>query len=584
MPQFKDAFMGHFGYDELKRHMRQAKEFCNEIGAVLHERAELEQAYAKGLSKLSTKLAKAVNTTGGTLMTTWTCVATEMELEAEMHRNLSSALNEDAWKPLKSFIEAQSKTRKPMETTVEKVTKSLGERIAEQNKMKVTTYLHAREMERLQEQLDDVNSGKGRVFSEKEISKLHKKKKKAEDNQQKSETEYLDLVVKAERSRHDWEASAYKCCALMQNLEEERIKFMHELLNKYNSFLSDIGPKMAQSCNRLGESVLCVDISGDIAHMIEHYKTVDYVPEQLLYDCYEEDTTNTINTDRRKSALLRKLHRLGTEIDREKKSREGTTCNHAPPKRKLFFAFFRGVQHLHQVYSDRPGFADSEAKGEVHQQLLHLNAMIDLLSVSQYKLQCTLALLEGHNKPEHPLSQYIEQHRDKQYVGTANVHLKRLRRHSTGSMLLRSDSVLFQGIMHSTLRIPTVITLGATGGPPQSSGPAHRHATLMPQGNSVPMRSEPTRMETNSVDSTYDGYSDTEFDDGPPEVLCQCKAQFAFTSNEKDEISIQPGDIINVHEKLEDGWWCGELRGHTGYFPASYVEELPTRHASSSEV
>ncbi|XP_078655829.1 nostrin-like isoform X4 [Branchiostoma floridae x Branchiostoma belcheri] len=535
MPQFKDAFMGHFGYDELKRHMRQAKEFCNEIGAVLHERAELEQAYAKGLSKLSTKLAKAVNTTGGTLMTTWTCVATEMELEAEMHRNLSSALNEDAWKPLKSFIEAQSKTRKPMETTVEKVTKSLGERIAEQNKMKVTTYLHAREMERLQEQLDDVNSGKGRVFSEKEISKLHKKKKKAEDNQQKSETEYLDLVVKAERSRHDWEASAYKCCALMQNLEEERIKFMHELLNKYNSFLSDIGPKMAQSCNRLGESVLCVDISGDIAHMIEHYKTVDYVPEQLLYDCYEEDTTNTINTDRRKSALLRKLHRLGTEIDREKKSREG-------------------VQHLHQVYSDRPGFADSEAKGEVHQQLLHLNAMIDLLSVSQYKLQCTLALLEGHNKPEHPLSQYIEQHRDK------------------------------QGIMHSTLRIPTVITLGATGGPPQSSGSAHRHATFMPQGNSVPMRSEPTRMETNSVDSTYDGYSDTEFDDGPPEVLCQCKAQFAFTSNEKDEISIQPGDIINVHEKLEDGWWCGELRGHTGYFPASYVEELPTRHASSSEV
>ncbi|XP_066302296.1 nostrin-like isoform X2 [Branchiostoma lanceolatum] len=535
MPQFKDAFMGHFGYDELKRHMRQAKEFCNEIGTVLHERAELEQAYAKGLSKLSTKLAKAVNSTGGTLMTTWTCVATEMELEADMHRNLSSALNEDAWKPLKSFIDAQSKTRKPMETTVEKVTKSLGERIAEQNKMKVTTYLHAREMERLQEQMDDVNSGKGRVFTEKEISKLNKKKKKAEDNQQKSEAEYLDLVVKAERSRHDWEASAYKCCALMQNLEEERIKFMHELLNKYNTFLSDIGPKMMQSCNRLGESVLCVDISADIAQMIEHYKTVDYVPEQLLYDCYEEDTTNTIQTERRKAALLRKLHRLGTEIDREKKSREG-------------------VQHLHQVYSDRPGFADSEAKGEVHQQLIHLNAMIDLLTVSQYKLQCTLALLEGHNKPEHPLSQYIEQHRDK------------------------------QGIMHSTLRIPTVIIIGATGGPPQTGAAAHRHTTFMPQGNSVPMRSEPTRMETNSVDSTYDGYSDTEFDDGPPEVICQCKAQFAFTSNEKDEISIQPGDIINVHEKLEDGWWCGELRGHSGYFPASYVEELPTRHASSSEV
>ena len=35
-----------------------------------------------------------------------------------------------------------------------------------------------------------------------------------------------------------------------------------------------------------------------------------------------------------------------------------------------------------------------------------------------------------------------------------------------------------------------------------------------------------------------------------------------------------PGDVINVHDKQEDGWWLGELNGTVGIFPATYVLEL----------
>ena len=34
------------------------------------------------------------------------------------------------------------------------------------------------------------------------------------------------------------------------------------------------------------------------------------------------------------------------------------------------------------------------------------------------------------------------------------------------------------------------------------------------------------------------------------------------------------GDIINVYDKQEDGWWQGELGGRVGMFPATYVEEF----------
>ena len=32
--------------------------------------------------------------------------------------------------------------------------------------------------------------------------------------------------------------------------------------------------------------------------------------------------------------------------------------------------------------------------------------------------------------------------------------------------------------------------------------------------------------------------------------------------------------LINRHDKQEDGWWLGELKGQVGIFPATYVEDI----------
>ena len=40
------------------------------------------------------------------------------------------------------------------------------------------------------------------------------------------------------------------------------------------------------------------------------------------------------------------------------------------------------------------------------------------------------------------------------------------------------------------------------------------------------------------------------------------------------EWTIRTGDIINIHDKQEDGWWLGELKGQVGIFPAKYVEDI----------
>ncbi|XP_047402649.1 nostrin isoform X2 [Sciurus carolinensis] len=56
-----------------------------------------------------------------------------------------------------------------------------------------------------------------------------------------------------------------------------------------------------------------------------------------------------------------------------------------------------------------------------------------------------------------------------------------------------------------------------------------------------------------------------------------CKALYSFQARQDDELNLEKGDIVTLHEKKEEGWWFGSLNGKKGHFPAAYVEELPLK-------
>ena len=51
-------------------------------------------------------------------------------------------------------------------------------------------------------------------------------------------------------------------------------------------------------------------------------------------------------------------------------------------------------------------------------------------------------------------------------------------------------------------------------------------------------------------------------------------AKYQYDATREDELSLQKGDHVNVEEKEEDGWWKGECKGRSGWFPSNYVEEV----------
>eukprot|EP00211_Chloroparvula_japonica_P006982 CAMPEP_0119131692 /NCGR_PEP_ID=MMETSP1310-20130426/10524_1 /TAXON_ID=464262 /ORGANISM="Genus nov. species nov., Strain RCC2339" /LENGTH=391 /DNA_ID=CAMNT_0007122283 /DNA_START=43 /DNA_END=1214 /DNA_ORIENTATION=- len=60
-----------------------------------------------------------------------------------------------------------------------------------------------------------------------------------------------------------------------------------------------------------------------------------------------------------------------------------------------------------------------------------------------------------------------------------------------------------------------------------------------------------------------------------PEVICRAKVNYDYPAQQEGDLSISVGQTVDVHEKLDNGWWHGTVNGASGFFPGSYCEELP---------
>ncbi|NWI92658.1 CD2AP protein, partial [Pitta sordida] len=54
----------------------------------------------------------------------------------------------------------------------------------------------------------------------------------------------------------------------------------------------------------------------------------------------------------------------------------------------------------------------------------------------------------------------------------------------------------------------------------------------------------------------------------------QCKVLFEYIPQNEDELELKLGDVIDINDEVEEGWWNGTLNGRTGLFPSNFVKEL----------
>ncbi|XP_017892898.1 uncharacterized protein LOC108632688 isoform X2 [Ceratina calcarata] len=66
----------------------------------------------------------------------------------------------------------------------------------------------------------------------------------------------------------------------------------------------------------------------------------------------------------------------------------------------------------------------------------------------------------------------------------------------------------------------------------------------------------------------------------------QVVALYSYSPNQPDELSLQPGDVINVFRKMSDGWYQGGklLNGEQGWFPGNYTKEVASEHVRAKNL
>ncbi|XP_051008895.1 CD2-associated protein [Acomys russatus] len=54
----------------------------------------------------------------------------------------------------------------------------------------------------------------------------------------------------------------------------------------------------------------------------------------------------------------------------------------------------------------------------------------------------------------------------------------------------------------------------------------------------------------------------------------QCKVLYEYLPQNEDELALAVGDVIDINEEVEEGWWSGTLNNKSGLFPSNFVKEL----------
>ncbi|XP_047499178.1 uncharacterized protein LOC125045783 isoform X2 [Penaeus chinensis] len=602
---------GHNGFDELRRYIKSGGEFCKELAAIMNERAELEANYAKGLHKLSAKLLKASKESMGTVNQAWQMVGAELEQEGDLHKSIASAITDDVVRPLRQLIETQHKIRKGVESMVDKTTKNLHDWRAAESKSKKQCYGNCRENEKIQDMMIEARLGRGKTLSEKEALKVEKQRRKAEEAVQKSDLEYYTCCIRTERARLEWESAIYKGSNCFQTLEEERLQALKDLVVKYHKNAKEAAPKLVAIASRLDDPVAACDVEKDIQTVISAKGTGENIPEQMLPDFYAEDMNNIMNRERRKEALEKFVQMLKTDLERERRGKQG-------------------VENLAKALQETPTFGGEESQQDVNDKLQHMKAMLAYLEAARYKVQCSLDELNNRPRMTHPLAKHIEVHRDKQGLNFSVLKVPPWVRGNSVDVSPASDSPTgspnwndrgtadgtsvqpdsdFEPIVEkpvppridSLIPTPPVRTKASatatttepntenenkapSGTAPKPSKVPHvfmsppRYPSLMIIADEFSSQGSDRDYQTAVTEDNLDsGIKDGTYYARPLEsvpTVGRCKALYDYEANMYDELTIRTGDIINIHDKQPDGWWVGELDSVVGIFPATYVEEI----------
>lgn len=117
--------MDRTGFDILQKEFKSSCQFTRVLISILQERVQLENDYAKGLSKLHSRLSKSAVGLSGSVANGWIQTMENLEFEAKAHQDLAEKIVSQLLPTSKAFITAADRDLKPVSSEVDAATSRL---------------------------------------------------------------------------------------------------------------------------------------------------------------------------------------------------------------------------------------------------------------------------------------------------------------------------------------------------------------------------------------------------------------------------------------------------------------------------
>ncbi|XP_029463759.1 nostrin [Rhinatrema bivittatum] len=491
--------------------------------------ADLETNYAKGLQKISRKLTKALDSMKkNCIYEAWAIASKEMSSTADLHCKLGTAIQLEAIKPTNQVLAEQKKNKKALDNEVKKRANLVINNWKEQIKAKKNLMDYTKKHEALFHFAQNVKQS----VTDKEKQKLLNKLKKSTEILTKADETYYQENIAGHAAHLKWETSLESCYEGIQDLEKERIQLLCSILNRYNQHVSNFGQTLITCQMQIDHAMRQVEVEKDIQTFIQETSlfSEENKAEFLLTDYYEEDVTNRMDKERRIVSMKVKLERVQTDIEKSSRDKEG-------------------LEKMLAAYTENPAFSDVKNQDDTIRLLNETNLKLNILEANAFKLSASLAVLEQKAEPTHPCSNYISKWKEK---GQEHCSIQIPRPIKT-KILEPSLSLMTSNKLLNSQCCPPDSTVNVRG---------------VTEVTKVRQSLKKDNSETKGISKELNG---------------TCKVLYNYDAQRDDELGLQKGDLLVIDSKNDDGWWCGTLKGKRGYFPATYVEELPSQRDMSSQ-
>ncbi|XP_041093109.1 F-BAR domain only protein 2-like isoform X2 [Polyodon spathula] len=234
MPYFVESFWGekNSGFDVLYHNMKHGQISTKELSDFIRERATIEEAYARSM----TKLAKSASNYSqlGTFAPVWDVFKTSTEKLASCHLELVRKLQElikEVQKYGEEQIKAHKKTKEEVASTLEAV----------QNIQSITQTLQ-KSKENYNAKSVEQERLKKEGATQKEVEKAGLKTKKATES-------YRSYVEKYAVAKTDFEQKMSETAQKFQDIEEGHVFQMKEIIQSYSESIEETHLQIGQVHN-----------------------------------------------------------------------------------------------------------------------------------------------------------------------------------------------------------------------------------------------------------------------------------------------------------------------------------------------